>query len=82
MHHFSIDLRQNYLLLGPLFVEDLVKMVYFVEDGSGLLERWKSSRAKIVMERIVQHGFDCDDKGKLCSAREVYQLDKEFSSFP
>ena len=47
-----------------------------------LLQRWKSSRAKIVMERIVQHGFDCDDKGKLRSAREVYQLDKEFSSFP
>jgi hypothetical protein len=47
-----------------------------------LQSNWENSRAKVVLERLVQHGFDCNESGKYIRADEVYKLRDEFASFP
>jgi hypothetical protein len=47
-----------------------------------LQSNWDNSRAKVVLERLVQHGFDCNEDGKCIRADEVHKLRVEFANFP
>ena len=51
-------------------------------EDSRLLAAWEESRAKVVLSRVVEHGFDCDEKGNHLSATQVYNLREEFKAFP
>lgn len=51
------------------------------EDGA-TNDLWEGSRAKVVLERLVENGFDCDDQGKPIAAGTIYNMRDEFSSFP
>jgi hypothetical protein len=47
-----------------------------------LQSKWDNSRAKVVLGRLIEHGFDCNDDGKNKRADEVYKLREEFLPFP
>ena len=47
-----------------------------------LQSKWDDSRAKVVLGRLVEHGFDCKDDGKNKRADEVYKLRQDFLPFP
>ena len=52
------------------------------EQDIDLQNRWENSRAKVVLERLVQHGFDCNDNGGNIRTDEVYKTREEFQQFP
>jgi hypothetical protein len=51
-------------------------------EDSELKERWENSRAKVVLGRIVEHGFDCKDDGNNKTSKEVYGMNEDFKLFP
>jgi predicted transcriptional regulator len=52
------------------------------EQDIELRNRWENSRAKVVLERLVQHGFDCTDNGGSIRTDKVYKMREEFKQFP
>jgi predicted transcriptional regulator len=58
------------------------KVPHQSEQDIELQNRWENSRAKVVLERLVQHGFDCTDNGGSIRTDEVYKMREEFKEFP
>jgi hypothetical protein len=47
-----------------------------------LVQQWENSRARVILQRIVEHGLDCKDDGKNKTSEEIYKMNEEFNNFP